>query len=54
MTMAVATARLERDQFSQRRVQMPTEGKKWPRKRFNRTNGIRRDVVTRTVEGKVN
>lgn len=57
MTMAVATAQLERDMFSTKRVKVPTTkavGKRWPRKRFNRTVGVRRDVVTRTIEGKVN
>lgn len=55
MMFAVAHADLRRDEFLSRKVPpVPSAKVKWPRKRFNGTVGIVREVNTGTFVKKVN
>lgn len=54
MVMAVALAGLQRDEFASNVARVEQKKVKWPRKRYNNTTGVRKDVKTMEAVGKVN
>ena len=53
MILAVANANLIRSEFQFRIVRNESKVK-WPRKRFNKTVGVRKEIATGKITGKVN
>lgn len=49
ITMAVLRAGLKREEFSAKRVCVACDKVRWPRKKYNKAVGIRRDVGTMQI-----
>jgi hypothetical protein len=54
MTLAVAKANLKREDFQFNLAKVERSKVAWPRKRFNGSVGVRKEVATKTPVEKVN